>query len=76
MAGGSVLSAVMIPTTRSWAVIAAVTGAAIGWLLTPAAAQADPHNPHNVTYIVKVDAPISSARAIYMVTTPTPLRPR
>lgn len=67
MADGSVLSAVMIPTTRSWAVIAAVTGAAIGWLLTPAAAQADPHNPHNVTYIVKVDAPISSARAIYMV---------
>ncbi|VBA43826.1 hypothetical protein LAUMK191_05277 [Mycobacterium attenuatum] len=61
------MSAVMITTTRSWAVIAAVTVAAMGWLLTPTAAQADPHNPHNVTYIVKVDAPISSARAIYMV---------
>ncbi|MDI3313366.1 MAG: hypothetical protein QJR12_03480 [Mycobacterium sp.] len=41
--------------------------AVVGSQLTSADALADPHNPHTITYIARVDSPISSARAIYMV---------
>lgn len=59
--------AVMSSTMNSWVAIAAVTGAAVSSQLSPATARADQHNPHNITYIAKVDSPISSGRAIYMV---------
>lgn len=57
----------MSSTTYRWMATAALTGAAVSSQLTPATALADPHNPHNITYIAKVDSPISSARVIYMV---------
>lgn len=57
----------MISMARQWIAIGGAACAAVNPLLAPASASADPHNPHNVTYIVKVDAPISSARVIYMV---------
>ncbi|MBS4728285.1 hypothetical protein MSM1_07990 [Mycobacterium sp. SM1] len=47
--------------------VAAVACAMVGSQLTSANALADPHNPHTITYIARVDSPISSARAIYMV---------
>jgi hypothetical protein len=59
--------AVMSSITHRWISIAALTCAAVGSQLTPATALADPHNPHNITYIAKVDSPISGGRAIYMV---------
>lgn len=54
----------MNSATTAWTAIAAVIGIAVGSQLAPATAMAD---PHNVTYIARVDAPISSGRAIYMV---------
>ncbi|MGH3578963.1 MAG: hypothetical protein ACRDU0_15600 [Mycobacterium sp.] len=54
----------MSSITHRWMVIGALTCAAVSSQLTPATAQAD---PHNITYIAKVDSPISSGRAIYMV---------
>ncbi len=57
----------MSSTTHRWVAITAVAGAAVSLRLMPATALADPHNPHNITYIAKVDSPISSGRAIYMV---------
>lgn len=59
--------AVMSSITHRWMAIAALTCAAVSSQLTPATALADPHNPHNITYIAKVDSPISGGRAIYMV---------
>ncbi|RUP05426.1 MAG: hypothetical protein EKK34_09520 [Mycobacterium sp.] len=47
--------------------IVCVVCAAFNSPLFLAVASADPHNPHTVTYTVKVDAPISGARVIYMV---------
>ncbi|MEB3033381.1 hypothetical protein [[Mycobacterium] nativiensis] len=55
---------VITSATNAWTAIAAVTGIAVSSQLAPATASAD---PHNVTYIAKVDAPISSGRAIYLV---------
>jgi hypothetical protein len=57
----------MISRARGSIAIAGAACAAATLLLATARASADPHNPHNVIYIVKVDAPVSSARVIYMV---------
>ncbi|AXN43581.1 hypothetical protein DSM43518_00521 [Mycobacterium marinum] len=51
----------------AWVSIAAVLAAAVGPGLAPDVARADPPGAHTITYIAKVDAPISSGRAIYMV---------
>ncbi|KAA8962463.1 hypothetical protein [Mycobacterium sp.] len=48
---------------RAIAVLASVVASS---QLTPVTALADPHNPHNITYVAKVDSPISSGRAIFM----------
>lgn len=57
----------MSSTLHGWMAIAAIAGAAVSPQFTTATAVADPHIPHNITYIARVDSPISSGRAIYMV---------
>jgi hypothetical protein len=54
-------------STRGWMAIAALAGAAVSPQLTSATAVADPRIPHTITYVARVDSPISSGRAIYMV---------
>ncbi len=56
----------VMSSAHKWRAIAALASVAASSQLTPATALADPHNPHNITYIAKVDSPISSGRAIFM----------
>ncbi len=65
--GSGVVSAVMSLQTHGLALSAVVTCAVSSSLVSPGTALADPHSPHDITYTVKVDAPVSSARVIYMV---------
>jgi hypothetical protein len=58
-----VIFALMSSTKYRWTAIAALTGAAVTWQLTPASAWAD---LHNITYIARIDGLAPGSQATFV----------